>query len=124
MNNIELEKEIIYKSLLEISSEAFRLKKAYEHIINLLDIKEQKKSLNKIKWFENKLSDALEKCELRIVNFEGEVYSTGIPATPINIEDFDASDELYVKQTIEPTIIDKNAVIVQSGSIILEKVLK
>ena len=124
MNNIELEKEIIYKSLLEISSEAFRLKKAYEHIINLLDIKEQKKSLNKIKWFENKLSDGLEKCELRIVNFEGEVYSTGIPATPIYIEDFESSDELYVKQTIEPTIIDKNAVIVQSGSIILEKVLK
>ncbi len=121
MNNIDLEKETIYKSLLEISSEAFRLKKAYEHVVKLLDIKEQKKNINKIKWFENKLNEALEKCELRIVNFEGEVYSTGIPATPINLEDFDSSDELYVKHTIEPTIIDKNAVIIQTGSIILEK---
>ena len=118
---MDKQKETAYKIIIELTTEAYRLKKAFERAINLLDFKEQKKNINKIKWFDNRLKDILDNYELRIVDFEGEIYSSGIPATPINLDDFDSNDELFIKQTIEPTILNKDSQIVQTGSIIVEK---
>lgn len=113
--------ENLYNNFIKIILESWRLKKSFERAVALMEVKEQKKNLSKIKWFDNVLNEVLSNCKLKIVNFEGEPFSSGIPATAVNIEDFDNDEELYVKQTIEPTIIDENAVIVHSGSIILEK---
>ena len=63
----------------------------------------------------------MENSKLKLVNFEGESFTSGIPATAVNLEDFESDDDLYVKQTVEPTIIDDNGAIIHSGSIIVEK---
>ncbi|MBR4571003.1 MAG: hypothetical protein IKO19_10140 [Candidatus Riflebacteria bacterium] len=114
--------EVFNKNFIRIILESWRLKKSFERAIVFLDYKEQKKNLSKIKWFDNVLQEVMENSKLKLVNFEGEPFTSGIPATAVNIEDFDSEDELYVKQTIEPTILDENASIVHSGSIIVEKV--
>ncbi|MBR4331029.1 MAG: hypothetical protein IKP71_14405 [Candidatus Riflebacteria bacterium] len=114
--------EVFNKNFIRIILESWRLKKSFERAIVFLDYKEQKKNLSKIKWFDNVLQEVMENSKLKLVNFEGEPFTSGIPATAVNIEDFDSEDELYVKQTIEPTILDENAAIVHSGSIIVEKV--
>ena len=121
MNNNYPDNNLLYSSLVEIVSEAWRLKQSFHRVIPMLDPKEQKKNLNKINWFDTKLNEALEKSNLRIINFEGETYSCGIPATAVNLEDFDSEDHLYIKQTLEPTIIDSNSVIIKQGSVIVEK---
>ena len=114
--------EVFNKNFIRIILESWRLKKSFERAIVFLDYKEQKKNLSKIKWFDNVLQEVMENSKLKLVNFEGEPFTSGIPATAVNIEDFDSEDELYVKQTIEPTILDENAAIVHSGSILVEKV--
>ena len=113
--------EVLYNNFIKIILESWRLKKSFERAIALMDYKEQKKNLSKIKWFDNILQEVMENSKLKLVNFEGEPFTSGIPAAAVNIEDFESEDELYVKQTIEPTIIDENAAIIHSGSIIVEK---
>ena len=120
-NNIN-NKSLSYSNFIKIILESWRLKKSFERVVSLLDLKEQRKNLSKIKWFDNVLTEVLQDCKLKLINFEGEPFSSGIPASAVNLDDFEAEDELYVKQTIEPTIIDENACIIHSGSIIVEKV--
>ena len=120
-NNLN-EQSLSFSNFLKIILESWRLKKSFERVIPNLELKEQKKNLSKIKWFDKVINDVLNDCKLKMVNLEGEPFSSGIPASAINLEDFEAKDELYVKQTIEPTIIDENACIVHFGSILVEKV--
>ena len=122
MNKTDQNKRVSLHSYIKIIIESWRLKNSFERVISLLDAKEQKKNISRIKWFENKLSEALYDCELKIVTFNGDAYSSGIPATPVNIDEFDSEKELFISQTIEPTIIDYNGTIVHQGSIILKKV--
>lgn len=120
LENTNHEKSL-QKSLFDIASESWRLKKAFERVLNLLDVKEKQKNLSKLNWFEKKLKESLHESGYKFSNFEGEPYSTGIPATAINIDDFDSDEGLYVKQTIEPTILDENGRILKTGSIIVDK---
>ena len=122
-NNLNNEQNL-QKSLFDIATESWRLKKTFERVLNLLDAKEKQKNLSKLNWFEKKLKDSLEEAGYKFVNFEGQPFATGIPANPINIEDFDSDENLYVKQTIEPTILDKNGVILRTGTIMLDKAEK
>ncbi len=120
-NKKQKDKTLSFSNFLKIILESWRLKTSFERVVPLLESKEQKKNLSKIKWYENNLVEVLASCDLKLATFDGEPYSTGIPATPVNIEDFESEDDLYVKHTIEPTIIDESGSIVHSGSIIVEK---
>ena len=64
-----------------------------------------------------------EKAGLKIVNVDGQLYDPGMAVTPLNIEDFETDDILYVEQTMEPIIMQENAV-VKTGTVILGRVQK
>ena len=121
MSNITEKEAKLQKSLCDLATESWRLKKSFERILNLLEDKEKQKSISKLSWFEKKLKESLAECGYRFSNFEGQPYLTGIPATAINIEDFDSDEGLYINQTLEPTILDSNGDILKVGTIIVEK---
>lgn len=86
-----------------------------------LDSKEQAKYAGKLRWFVKSTYAALDEAGLKLVNYEGQLYDSGIPATPINLDDFSEDDILYISQMIEPIIIDSNGNVVHTGTVSLQK---
>lgn len=111
----------LMNSLITIASETYRLQSVFEKAISKLEIDDQKKYMSQYAWFSKKVSKALEEANLKLVVFEGQTYDPGMAATPLNIDDFETNDLLYVLQTIEPTILQEDKV-VKTGTVILGRV--
>ena len=88
-----------------------------------LDAGEQSRYMSQFRWFNKKLDDSLEEVGLRIVNVAGHPFDSGMAATPLNIEEFEATDYLVVDQMIEPIIMGKEG-LVKAGTVTLRKVEK
>ena len=73
--------------------------------ISKLDIDEQNKYSSQFQWFSKKVAKALDDAGIRVVTLDGQLYDPGMAVTPLNIEDFEADDILYVAQTMEPIIM-------------------
>jgi len=66
---------------------------------------------------------ALENANLKIQNVEGQLYDTGMAIIPLNIDEFDPNDPLYIVQMIEPIIMQGDTVC-KTGTAILGRVKK
>ena len=113
----------IKNSMIEIAVEHYRLKKTFMKAISKLDFTEQNKYTSQFSWFSKKVVKALDDIGLKIINVDGQLYDPGMAVTPLNIEDFEADDVLYVEQTMEPIIIEDDTVI-KTGTVILGRVQK
>lgn len=85
--------------------------------ISKLDIDEQNKYSSQFQWFSKKVTKALDDAGIRVVTLDGQLYDPGMAVIPLNIEDFEADDILYIAQTMEPIIMQDNAVI-KTGTVI------
>ena len=110
-------------SLISIASEMFRFQKTFIKAISKLDIDEQNKYSSQFAWFSKKVIKALDSSGLRIVDADGQLYDPGMAVTPLNIEDFEVDDVLYVAQTVEPIIMQGDSVI-KTGTVILGRITK
>ena len=86
-----------------------------------LDAGEQSRYKSQFRWFLKKVEESLVEADLRLVNVEGHPFDPGMAATPLNIEEFDASDTLMVDQMLEPIIMGKEG-LVKTGTVTLRKV--
>ena len=111
-------------SVAVMAVESWRLFKVLDRLLNSLDLKEQQRYQSKIRWFVKKTEESLKNAGLNIVNYEGRLYDPGIPASPINLEDFQQEDQLYVTQMLEPVILDSKGNIVKTGTIALWRIEK
>lgn len=110
-------------NLVVIASELHRFKGVFAKAISKLDIDEQNKYSSQFQWFSKKVTKALDDAGIRAVTLDGQLYDLGMAVTPLNIEDFEADDILYVAQTMEPIIMQDNAVI-KTGTVILGRAEK
>lgn len=115
--------EMLQDSLISIGSELFRFQRVFQKAIGKLDIDEQNKYLSQYAWFSKKVTKALENAGLKIVSIEGQQYDPGMAVTPLNIDDFEADDSLYVQQMIEP-IVMKGSIVFKTGTVILGRIEK
>ena len=99
----------LQNSLISIAFELFRFQKVFEKAISKLDIDERNKYVSQYAWFSKKVYKALDEANLKLLNIEGQLYDPGMAVTPLNIDDFDADDQLYVLQTIEPSRNEKES---------------
>ena len=52
--------------------------------------------------------------------YEGMEYEIGLPVEPLNLEDFEKSDRLYIETVLEPVIKKKDSSeIIRNGKVIL-----
>ena len=51
-----------------------------------------------------RIGSALEALGIRLADHTGQEYSPALPAEPVNPEDFDTDEGLFVADTLEPTI--------------------
>lgn len=128
MNEMEEQKgsvgtEIVMKSLLELSVEAWRFSKVFERAIMKLDSGETARYLSQYRWYIKRTEELLEDVECKLVIVEGHPYDPGMAVTPLNIDEFDQSDKLIVDQMLEPIIMRKNC-LMKMGTVTLRKVEK
>ena len=109
-------------SIVAIAVEYWRLMRVLMRLLNTVDAGEQQRYQGKIRWFSKKTEEALNAAGLSIVNYEGHPYDPGIPASPVNLEDFQPDDKLYVTQMLEPVILDAGGNLVKAGTIALGRV--
>ena len=69
-----------------------------------------------------KIEAALEASGLRLADHTGQPYSPGLPAEPVNPEDFETEEGLEVADTIEPTVLEHGR-IRQRGKVVLRRAL-
>ena len=110
--------ENLQKSIVEIAVEAWRFKRIYEKSLQKLDVIEQARYFSQFSWFGKKIYEALENAGLKLINVEGELFDVGMAVTPINLDEFEDSDELYIEQMIEPIIMNASQ-IVKTGTVVL-----
>ncbi len=108
----------IKNSVMEIAVEHYRFKNTFMKAISKLDFEEQSKYMSQFAWFSKKVTKALDDAGLRIIDVAGQLYDPGMAVTPLNIEDFETDDILYIAQTMEPIIMQENTV-VKTGTVIL-----
>lgn len=106
------------KNLILIASEFFRFDRRFNKMIREVKAGEQRKYQSQYDWFSKQVLKALDASGLRIVNVDDQPYDPGMAVTPLNLEDFEADDVLYVEQTMEPIIMEGDTVI-KTGIVIL-----
>ena len=112
--------EKLTNSLISIASELFRFQQVFSKAISKLELDEQSKYSSQFAWFSKKVLKAIDEANLRIVDVNGQLYDPGMAVTPLNIEDFELNDILYVKRMMEPIIMNGDTV-VKTGTVILER---
>lgn len=110
--------EAMRDALISMAVESWRFGRVFDRLLLKLDAGEQNRYKSQYRWFIKKVEEALEQAELRIVNVEGHRFDPGIAATPLNIEEFDVKDVLFVDQMLEPIIMDKEG-LVKTGTVTL-----
>lgn len=111
----------LHDSLVSIASELFRFQRVFEKAVSKLDVDEQNKYMSQYAWFAKRVMKAMENANLKLVNVEGQFYDPGMAITPLNLEDFDVDDRLYVSQMMEPIVMEGDTVI-KTGTAILGRV--
>lgn len=113
--------EKLKENLVAIATELFRFEKTFKKAISKLEIDDHNKYASQFAWFEKRVTKALDDSGLHLVNIEGQLYDPGMAVTPLNIDEFETDDKLYVEQMIEPIIMSENAVI-KTGTVILGRI--
>jgi hypothetical protein len=111
------------QALIDIAVESWRFRQVFERAMSKLDAGDSARYISQYLWFDKKVDAALKNAGLRIVNIEGQCYDIGMAATPLNVDDFEPEDRLFVEQMVEPIIMDGDS-IVKTGTVILGRVDK
>ena len=115
--------ESMRESLISIASEVFRFQHVFQKALSKLELDERTKYSSQYAWFSKKVVKALDNAHLKLLNVEGQLYDPGMAVSPLNIDDFDTDDQLYVLQMIDP-IIMRDDTICRTGTVILGRIEK
>ena len=113
--------EILKQSVIKIAVESWRIGRVSDRMLMKLDAGEHSRYQSQFRWFMKKVDEALEDAGFSIVNVEGQLFDPGMAVTPLNIEEFEATDELIVDQMLEPIIIGADGLF-KTGTVILRRV--
>jgi len=108
--------------LIEVLLDAWKLSQAFARLIARLSPEDGARYAGQLRYFHKRASDLLGEAGLKLVVLDGQPFEPGAAASPLNIADFSASDELIVAQTIEPIILDQAGSLIRPGTVILSKV--
>ena len=117
----EIDNTTLQESLVTIGSELFRFQRVFEKAISKLELNEQSKYMSQFSWFSKKVNKALNDANIKLLSLDGQQYDAGMAVTPLNIDEFEPNDRLYVVQTIEPVIMKDDALI-KTGTVILGRI--
>lgn len=112
--------DVSRQSLAEIAAETWRLHQSIDAMLVRMDPMDAERFLGQYRWFSRKISAALAKAGIQLVDLTGHAYSVGMAASALNMDEFDDEDELEVEQMIEPIIMCEGHVM-KTGSVLLRR---
>ena len=114
------------QGLISMITEAYRMREFTGDLVSRIsDPKINRKGINQVSRFDKFFFNGLDKLGMQILNFTGSKYDTGLPITPINLEDFNDGDDLIIEVMLEPTIKFKDtADIIKKGVVVLGRINK
>ena len=114
------------QGLISMITESYRMREFTGDLVSRIsDPKINRKGINQVSRFDKFFFNGLDKLGMQILNFTGSKYDTGLPITPINLEDFNDGDDLIIEVMLEPTIKFKDtADIIKKGVVVLGRINK
>jgi len=109
------------QSLLDLAVEGWRFSRIFARVISKLDAGDANRYVNQLRYFQKRIEENLEVLDLKLVNVEGQFFDPGMPATALNIADFQAEDRLVISQMIEPIIMGAEG-LKRQGTVMVGKV--
>lgn len=107
-------------ALVDLAVEGWRLARGIGRTLARLDEPARGRAASQLRWFERSIDTALAAAGLRLVDLAAQPFDAGLPATPVNLDDFDPGDALVVDHMLEPVILGANGV-VRTGTVMLRK---
>jgi len=110
----------VSKGLANLSVEYWRLLRMYDRAVKEQAPEKQLKASAQFRYSSKKLHKIMEESGLRLIAYEGQKYTANLPVTVLNGDDFDDNEELIIDQTLEPTIIEGDRVLM-FGKVVVRK---
>ena len=117
----DMNETALRQGIIEMAVEAWRFRRVFDKAMSKLEAGESARYIGQFNWFIKKVEAALKTAGMRIVDVEGQPYDIGMALSPLNIDDFDPDDRLYVEQMIEPIIMDDEKVL-KTGTAMLGRI--
>lgn len=110
--------ESLRQPFIDITVDSWRFAKVFARLVERLEPTEASRYANQLRYFLKKLDDSAAKAGVKIVSFEGQAYNAGLPATPLNLDEFGPDEHLVVDQMVEPVLMGPEGLI-KSGTVTL-----
>jgi hypothetical protein len=104
--------------ILKFSIESWRFAKTFLRLIRKLDEKEQRKYQGYYDFYLKNLDETLDAINCWIVDMEGYDFNIGMGVTPINLDEFEEKDHLYIEQMLEPTIMNQDGIVLMGKAVL------
>jgi len=118
--HINVNSDVLFKSLIDISVESWRFSRLFARLLSKLDAGEGARYASQYRYYLKRLEETLKGADLSLVNVEGQPYDPGVAATALNLGDFGPDDVLLVDQMVEPIIMGADG-LVRAGTVMLRK---
>ncbi len=83
-------------ALIDLAVDSWKFARLFKRVIAKLDAGEQARYANQMRFFQKRIDSAAEMAGARIVTIEGQPFEPGMAASPLNLEDFQDGDALFV----------------------------
>lgn len=113
--------ENLRQPIIDMAIESWRFGKLFNRVLDKLEPSEAARYANQLRYFLKRLDDSLKLAGLWIVSLEGQAYDAGMAASPLNMEDFEPNDILFVEQMVEPVLMGPDG-LVKPGTVLLKRV--
>ncbi len=105
-------------ALADLAAEYWKLLKNYNHVIAAAPEHLRSGLLAQAKFGARRLIAIMELAGMRVETFDGVEYSTNLPASAVNADEFSAGERPIVEQTLEPAIV-RSGVAIRPGRVYL-----
>ena len=108
------------KILVEFAVEHWKLLRAFERTIGRLPCEHVAKAAAQLRFSLGKLESLLNEGGLNLVTFDGQKFEPNMPATAINVDDFNDDELTIIEITVEPAVA-QNMTVLHWGKVMLKK---
>ena len=109
-----------HQSLAALAVQYWKLCVAFERELGFVSPDRVQPGEAQLRFSRRRLDSILEGEGLRLATYDGQSWTSDIPASPVNAEDISDAEAAIVDMTIEPTIIRANG-IVHPGKVTLRE---
>lgn len=119
-----MDTQVYEETIIKLMIENWRLTKLFQKVASKLDVSEQKRYVNQLRYFQKTMENSLQDVNMKIVYLEGQAYDSGMAVSPMNIDEFEQEDQLIIDQVLEPLIMGNDGNIKKQGLVNLRKAKK